>query len=183
MYEADKWAELIRRAPPEANQSWNEYQFKRDQKEFKDFEKKFKRSECKYCKKSLNYFNENAPCFHWLLKPKGVKTKHISIVLKKYGYHKSAAYLRWVATADAPLLNINDMKGERADGVVIHETIRYKQMEWTFYCTASDRKGHAGLTNYPHFHLQMLINGRPCFKFSDEHVSFDDYDIYGSTPF
>ncbi|MEQ1515782.1 MAG: hypothetical protein ABL931_04745 [Usitatibacteraceae bacterium] len=71
------------------------------------------------------------------------------------------------------------MHEERAARKVISETIRWKNVEWTFDCTNNDFLGHGGKqSSLPHYHFQMRIDGRQFIKFSDFHVPLHDQDLF-----
>lgn len=155
----------------------NEKQVLDAQREFKRFYDAFYKGECSYCGKSIKTFsNKGAPCFHWLLRPKKVKKKHIKRLLCDVGLIRSDSYLRWVANSDRSVFHINDLEADKDNKAIIQHTIKYRQFEWSFSCNQSDLKGHSNQSS--HFHFQMLIDGRMFIKYSDFHVPLSDYDMF-----
>ncbi len=154
---------------------------KQNERDFKDFKIALESGMCVYCQRSLTHFAPANPCFHWLLKPPGFRSKYFSRLYAQKNYHRIEAYLRWVATVDAPLRNINDLNDERSPSKFIETTIRYKNLEWSFSCSHSDFVGHAGKSEgaVPHYHFQMKENGNVIIKYAAHHIPFDDEDFFG----
>jgi hypothetical protein len=87
--------------------------------------------------------------------------------------------LRWCANEEAFLKNINNLDSERSKRKILSCTIKWKNVEWTFDCTASDLAGHGHTHSaFPHYHFQMRLDGRPFIKFNDFHVPFSDRDLF-----
>lgn len=160
----------------------NDKQAKQDEEDFRALKDALSKGECFYCKNTLTHFSVKKPCYHWLLKPKGFKTKHFPLLYTKRGFHEIQAYLRWVANTDVPLRNINDLRDEKSPSKLIEETIKYKNLEWSFSCTKNcflglshkDKNGN----QFPHYHFQMKVNGFVVIKYSAFHVPFNDYDDF-----
>jgi len=161
-------------------QQKNEEDIQRSEQQYKKFKSDFQTGICCYCGLSLDAFNKDKPCHHWLLHPKGFKKKHLPALFDKYNYHQIDAYLRWVANFDTPMRNINDLKSEQSGTKIIEQTIRYKNIEWAFSSSKGDIKGHKDKSNsdFPHYHFQMMVNGKPVVSFSDYHIPFHEYDLF-----
>lgn len=147
--------------------------------EYKSFLEHIKRGACYICSKPLKTMSSKTPCAHWLLRPNGVKKKHVCEVLEKNGYHRSAAFLRWHANYKGFLRNINDLKEESDQSALFHWSCSYEHRHWTLKCALEDYKGHAGKkVEFPHYHLQMLLNGQVFIKFNDFHIRFNEEDLF-----
>jgi hypothetical protein len=145
--------------------------------EHQQFQDAFKRGDCYLCGEPLTSFAEDKPCAHWLLNPPGFRKRHFALVTERYGYHQLQNYLRWVANEDGFARNINDMP-EEGSGKMLEVTIRYKELEWSFSCTANDFRGHGtGAHAKPHYHFQMRDGARIAIRFNDFHVPFSEYDV------
>lgn len=83
---------------------------------------------------------------------------------------------------EKPMVNINDMVMDMPKGKVISNTIKWKNIEWTFDCSESDFKGHAGTAaDFPHYHFQMRIDGQQFINFNSFHLPFNKEDIFALT--
>lgn len=136
---------------------------------------------CPMCKKGLRYVNHNKPCFHWLLRPKGIDKKHLVDFLEKtdLGYFRIQSFLRWIANTGEPVKNINNLLSEKDAKKVLEETIRYKNIEWTLSCSESDFLGHKDRRHKePHYHIQIRINNRIFLSYSDAHIPFNHQDLW-----
>lgn len=158
----------------------NNSQMEQDEIDFNDFKTKLEKSICKYCDLELESFNVDKICFHWLLRPHGIRKKDIIKVLDYYDCIQIRSYVRWLAQAEGFLSNINDLRVEQSSDMIIHETITYKNIEWTIYCNPNDFVGHSEnrISSVPHYHLQIKIIDNIFFKFSDHHIKFSDYDLF-----
>jgi len=69
---------------------------------------------------------------------------------------------------------------ERHSSKFIEETIRYKNLEWSFSCSHGDRVGHSGrrTSRMPHYHFQMKVGGRVIIDYGSFHIPFNDYDEF-----
>lgn len=149
--------------------------------EHKEFVELIQKNICPICKAGMRYVNHKKPCFHWLLRPKGVDKKNIIMLLENsdLGFYRVRSYLRWLANIEKPLKNINDLLTEKDRAKVIEETIVYNNIEWTFSCSISDLKGHQGRrNNKPHYHMQIKIDGRYFLTYSDAHIPFNGQDLW-----
>ena len=153
-------------------------QVEKDKRQYQEFAAAFSNGHCYLCDKPLPTFSTKSPCLHGLLKPKGFEKGCIRLIADKFGIFQIQAYLRWVATQDAPVRNINDLSEDGGKNLIAL-TIRYKQLEWSFSCSESDFLGHQG-SNFgkePHYHFQMRIDGRPYINYSDFHLPLTRFDV------
>jgi hypothetical protein len=147
-------------------------------RQHEDFANNYKVARCYLCGERFDCI-VGQPCIHWLLRQGKFKKKDFPKVYEKFGYHQIAAYLRWVANAEAMQRNINDLTAEKAERKIISNTIKWKNVEWTFDCTNNDRDGHAGThMDFPHYHFQTRIDGRQFINFNDFHVPFSKLDLF-----
>lgn len=150
-------------------------------KEYKKFKKSLNNNECYLCNSKLNQFDENKPCLHWLLRPKGLNKKHIKKLFDSgVGFFRTTTYLRWLANLETPFKNISNLESETTKDKKFEQTIKYKNFEWSFTCSPGDYEGHKN-KNYgklPHFHMQMKINGQLFYKFGEEHIPFSKQDLF-----
>jgi hypothetical protein len=87
--------------------------------------------------------------------------------------------LRWVANEEAFAQNINDLADE-GTGRLVELTIKYKNIEWSFSCGASDLDGHEGGGEHskrPHYHFQMYLDGKPFIRYNDFHLALSAEDV------
>ncbi|EMG6375210.1 hypothetical protein V5I26_004185 [Salmonella enterica subsp. diarizonae serovar 11:k:z53] len=151
-------------------------------RQFDEFQSAYVNDECYLCGKSFKTISKETPCLHWLLRRCKFKTKDFSLLYNKYGYVNIAAFLRWCANMEKPLVNINDLPSEMPKGKVLSSTIKWKNVEWTFDCSESDFRGHAGTAvEYPHYHFQMRIDGMQFINFNTYHLPFSQEDLFALT--
>jgi hypothetical protein len=76
--------------------------------------------------------------------------------------------------------NINDIIEEHPGNKFIDFTAKYKHITWSFSCGRSDYEGHKTKTygNFPHYHMQMKMNGNQFISYNDFHIPFHDDDLY-----
>ena len=150
------------------------------EEDFQEFAAALAEGRCSMCGQLVSHFSEKKPCLHWLLKPNGFKKKHFPLLYERYDFHRINWYVRWVANTAAPLKNINDLVEDRAATKFIEETIRYKNLEWSFSCSHGDRMGHAGTHAgaMPHYHFQMTVDGHVVINYSGFHIPFSDHDEF-----
>ncbi|AWY43828.1 hypothetical protein DKY63_29515 [Pseudomonas putida] len=142
------------------------------------FRQGYEQGKCYLCNKDFKTVSKDDPCLHWLLRLGKFKPKDIKLIGGKFGYIQVAAYLRWCANEERLLANINDIEEEASEGKFLSSTIRWKNIEWTFDCSANDLAGHGGShSNFPHYHFQMRIDGRQFINFNDYHLPFSDADL------
>lgn len=146
--------------------------------EFDRFKKFLENGKCYLCEQPFDYFSDNQPCIHWLLRPKGFEKNHFKLVYEKYSYWNIQPYLRWLANSEIMFGNINNLIEEKDSSKIIENTIKYKDYEWSFSCSANDLSGHieSDFGKFPHYHFQMKIDSRPFIDYSDFHIPFTDYD-------
>ena len=157
----------------------NEETARQTDEDYKNFTDALRNKKCGLCNRSLNFFKKSEVCLHWLLRPQGVTKKEIDQVLETFEYMRVEAYLRWMANFESPLKNINDLKEQGKSDKIIEITIRYKNLEWSISCSMTDYEGHKNTFEgaKPHYHLQMMIDGKIFFKFSNKHVNFFESDL------
>ncbi len=147
---------------------------------YEEFKHAYSKGCCSLCGNKLDYFYPSEFCFHWFLKPTGIKKKNFNDYLSEpIGHFKLESYFRWMATMDKFIKNINDLKSDMSDSKLKEVTIKYKNIEWALNYGQTDLDGHAGsqYANFPHFHIQMLIDGQPFIRFNDFHIPFSKSDL------
>jgi len=176
----DKFVEWLKSLPEETRRLGNEKERKRTEEEYKRFVEYFSRGNCSLCRKPLKTFSAESPCLHWLLRPKKFKKKHFPLLYEKFTYFRTAAYVRWVASVESPLRNINDIAEEHPGEKIIDFTAKYKHITWSFSCGKSDFEGHKGKRygNFPHYHMQMTLNQQGFISYNDFHIPFHSDDLY-----
>lgn len=176
----ERFNRLLNKIPIEELQAKSQEDLKKNLQDFQKLKDYLSRGECVYCGKSISSFSKDKPCFHWLLNPKGFKKKFFPLLYKEKGFHQLEAYLRWVANCEKPMQNINDLVEEKSSSKFIEETIRYKNIEWSFSCSYGDFKGHvdAHEGKNPHYHFQMKVDGNVIINYNGFHIPFNDYDDF-----
>lgn len=135
---------------------------------------------CSLCGMKLDYFSPSETCFHWFLRPSGIRKNNFKNYLSEdIGFFKLESYFRWLAHIEKPFKNINDLKCETTESKLLETTIKCKNIEWTLTYGQSDLDGHKDSKNasFPHFHLQMLVDEQPFIKFNDFHIPFSKEDL------
>jgi hypothetical protein len=175
-----KLAEILRKTPIDELNKMNQLEFEQTDRDYKKFVKDFKSGFCLYCKKSLKSFSIENPCLHWLLRPKNFKKKHFMQLTQNFSYFRISAYVRWIATIDNPIKNINDLLIEHEGDNLIDFTAKYKHIKWSFSCSKSDFQGHKNSTsgNLPHYHMQIFLDNRPFISYKDFHIPLHSDDLY-----
>ncbi|WP_290954253.1 hypothetical protein [Hyphomonas sp.] len=153
-------------------------QVKRSDDEFKEFKAALSEDNCSLCGRAIKDFVQSEPCLHWLIKSRGFRARYFQSLADVNGFRSMNSYLRWVANTEAFAKNINDLVAEKQSEKFIEETISYKNLEWSFSCSNSDRQGHAGshYGSMPHFHFQMKVDGNVTISYNAFHISFTDED-------
>lgn len=169
---------------PEQIEQKNNEQFEENKRVYIEFKGAYEKGECSLCHSKLDNFSENNPCFHWFLKPNGIKKKDF----KKYlstpiNYFQFDSYIRWMANLDKPFRNINDLKEEMNPSKVAEYTVKYKNIEWTISISENDKKGHlnSNYAEFPHFHIQMKVDNQIFIRFNDFHIPLSEADIFTFT--
>ncbi|WP_456668089.1 hypothetical protein [Bradyrhizobium sp. USDA 3240] len=142
------------------------------------FRKAFKVGSCSFCSNPLASFDAGKPCRHWLLKPEGVRKEHIERLATDLSWGILENYVRWVANEEAFAQNINDLADE-GTGKLLELTVKYKNLEWSFSCGATDLAGHEGGGEHskaPHWHFQMYVDGKPFVRYNDYHLPLSEED-------
>lgn len=176
----DKFVEWLKQQPKEFIRYGNEQDHLQAEKDYKKFVTLFKEGQCSICMKPLKSFSAKTPCLHWLLRPKNFKKKHFPILYKEFTYFRMSAYVRWVASLNGPMKNINDILAEHPGGKLIDFTARHQHITWSFSCGLSDYEGHKTTKsgNFPHYHMQIKLNGSPFISYSDFHIPFHEDDLF-----
>lgn len=171
---------LLNAMPLEDLHSKNKEEMARNEKDFQELKEALARGECNYCENPIAHFSEKKPCFHWLLKPKGFKKRHFPLLYRQKSFHQLEAYLRWVANCEELMRNINDLVEEKSSSKFIEETIRYKNLEWSFSCSHGDRVGHENSREgkMPHYHFQMRVDEKVIINYGAFHIPFQEYDEF-----
>lgn len=172
--------EHIKSLSPEYIEKKNQEQLDENKKMYAEFKDAFSKSCCFLCGNKLSVFYKDEPCFHWFLRPDGIRKKDFKSYLSEpIGFFRLESYLRWVATTENFIKNINDLENETSKSKIKEVTIKYKNIEWSLNFGKSDLEGHpnSNNANFPHFHLQMLIDGYPFISFNNFHIPFSKYDL------
>lgn len=147
--------------------------------EYDAFSTEYQKGKCYLCHCDFKTISRDRPCVHWLLRRGKFKKNDFPLLFEKFGFTQLAAFTRWAANQEQPLSAINDLDVLRGERKVFEFTVRWKNIEWTFDCSKNDYEGHDGLkTNFPHFHLQMRIDGRAFIDFGDFHIPFTEEDLF-----
>lgn len=166
---------------PEQIEEGNKKQEAENKEMYLEFSDAYSKGCCFLCGMKLDYFNPSETCFHWFLKPSDIKKKHFKYYLSEdIGFFKLESFFRWLAHIEKPFININDLKCETTESKLLETTIKYKNIEWTLTYGKSDLEGHKDSNNadFPHFHLQMLVDGLPFIRFNDFHIPFSEKDLF-----
>jgi hypothetical protein len=170
----------IKNIPPEIMEKMNKKQIEVDRKMYAEFKDAFDKNCCSLCGNKLDYFHESETCFHWFLRPNGIKKRHFKEYLSEpIGFYALECYFRWIASMEAIITNINDLSDEMSKSKLREITIKFKNIEWSLNFGKSDLEGHSDSknANFPHFHLQMNIDNRPFIRFNDFHIPFSKSDL------
>jgi hypothetical protein len=173
------YAEHLSTLSPEERERNNDRARKQGEEEHKAFRGKFQTGQCWVCGEALSAFDASKPCPHWLLKPNGFGKEHFELITQKYSLIRLEHYLRWVANEEAFAKNINDLADE-GSGKLVELTIKYKNLQWSFSCSASDLSGHEGGGEHskrPHWHFQMYVDDKPFIRYNDFHPALSEPDV------
>jgi hypothetical protein len=166
---------------PDQIQDGNRKQEAENKEMYLEFSDAYSKGCCFLCGNKLDYFSPYETCFHWFIKPSEIRKKHFNDYLSEdIGFFKLESYFRWLANIEKPFRNINDLKCETSESKLLETTIKYKNIEWTVTYGKSDLEGHKDSknANFPHFHLQMLVDGLPFIRFNDFHIPFSKEDLF-----
>ena len=166
---------------PEERQRISDEQLKENQDMYKDFQDAYKKGCCSLCGNKLDYFNIHEKCFHWFTLPRGIKKKDfIEYLREPIGFFRLESYFRWMASLTAPLKNINDLSDNISTSKIKEITIRFKSIEWSLNYGQGELSGHKNSknANFPHFHIQLLKDGKPFIRFNDFHIPFSEEDLF-----
>lgn len=174
-----KYRDIFESMSPYEIEEMNRLNDEEHQRQAQAFVEGYEKGVCYLCNKPFKTISNNDPCLHWLLRQCKFKKKDFPQIYKRYGYGSIAAFIRWCANQERLLSNINDLEDEKDERKVISYTVKWKNIDWTFDCSKNDFEGHRGTAaDYPHYHFQMRIDGRPFINFKDFHVPFTDEDVF-----
>lgn len=178
-HDTEKYRKIFEEMTPEKIEEMNRLNDEEHQRQAAAFQEGYKEDVCYLCNKPFKTISKDNPCLHWLLRQCKFKKKDFPKLYEKYGYGNIAAFIRWCANQERFLSNINDLEDEKPDKKILSYTVKWKNIEWTFDCSPNDFEGHKGASiNYPHYHFQMRIDGKPFINFNDFHLPFTDQDIF-----
>jgi hypothetical protein len=175
---AQSFAKFMSGLPPEEIARVNDLSRKEAAEQHKQFTEAFKAGRCSFCGDALTAFDPAKPCRHWLLKPEGVRKEHIEEIATLFSWSVLENYVRWLANEEAFAKNINDLADE-GTGKLLELTVKYKNLEWSFSCGASDLVGHDSggeHSKLPHWHFQMYVDGKPFVRYNDFHIPLSEAD-------
>ena len=178
-HDTEKYRQFFKNMPPEEVEEMNRKNDEEHQAQATAFKAGYEKGVCYLCDKPFKTISKDNPCLHWLLRQCKFKKKDFPKIYAKYCYGNIASFVRWCANQERLLSNINDLEEEKSDRKVLSYTVKWKSIEWTFDCSKNDFSGHQGTSiNFPHYHLQMRIDGRQFINFNDFHVPFTDEDVF-----
>lgn len=172
---------FLENIPAEERISNNEKQLKENDIMFREFKEAYEKQCCSLCGIKLGRFDEGEPCFHWFTNPIGIRKKHFESYLKEpIGYFKLESYFRWISSIEHGFKNINDLSDEMSASKIREITIKFKNIEWSLNYGQNDLNGHEGSKNadFPHYHMQMIVDNRPFIRFNDFHIPFSNEDLF-----
>jgi hypothetical protein len=159
--------------------AWNEKNDVRSQEEYEKFIAAYAYGDCYLCGKPFKTISRAQPCVHWILRQCKFKKGDFPLLFPIFGYTQIAAFARWCANQEKFLGAINDLASRKAARKVFEYTVKWKNIEWTFDCSKNDYAGHSGTrTNFPHYHFQMRVDGRPFIGFGDFHIPLSEEDLF-----
>lgn len=174
------FAKFLSELPPEERERINALNRATAEAEHKEFRERFQAGQCSFCSEALSFFDPDKPCRHWLLKPEGFGKRHFELLAQKYSLGVLENYVRWVANEEAFAKNINDLADE-GSGKLVELTVKYKNLQWSFSCGATDLTGHEGgggdHSRRPHWHFQMYVDGNPFIRYNDFHLPLSEADV------
>jgi hypothetical protein len=176
-----KFEDYLNSLTPEQIEEGNRKQEAENKEMYLEFSNAHTKGCCFLCGMKLDYLSPSETCFHWFLKPSEIRKKHFEKYLSEgIGFFKLDSYFRWVAHLEKPFKNINDLKCETTESKLLETTIKYRNIEWSLTYGKSDLEGHKDSknANFPHFHLQMLVDGLPFIRFNDFHIPFSKEDLF-----
>jgi hypothetical protein len=139
----------------------------------------YKEGRCYLCGNDFKTISRERPCSHWILRRGKFKKNDFLLLFERFGYTQLAALARWAANQEQMFGNINDLDEGRDPRKVFEFTVRWKNIEWTFDCSENDYAGHGGAhSDFPHWHFQMRIDGRPFIDFGDFHIPLLEGDLF-----
>lgn len=180
-YKNENLRKFIESIPQEEIDKQTKIQDEENKKLYKEFIENLKIGKCFLCGDSMNFFDQNNPCFHWFTNPKNIKKKHFKKYLQQpIGFFQLDSYFRWLANSEQPFRNINDLKEETSKASYLETTYKYKNLEWAFSVGHTDLEGHPNTFSgsNPHYHIQMKVDDKIFLKFNNFHIPFSDDDLF-----
>lgn len=171
---------FLEKLSPEEIESKNLEHIDENEKIYYEFKDAYSKSCCSLCGNKIEKFIPDEPCFHWFIIPNGIRKKYFKDYLSNpIGYFKLESYFRWMANMETPIRNINDLTDEKSNKLK-EITIRWKNIEWSLNYGITDLQGHFNSKNadFPHFHLQILVDKNPFVRFNDYHIPFSEADLF-----
>ncbi|MGQ4661471.1 hypothetical protein [Lysobacter sp. F6437] len=158
---------------------WNEQNDSRSEEQHDKFVASYADGECYLCGKPFKTISRAQPCVHWILRQCKFRKNDFPLLFPIFGYTQIAAFARWCANQEKFLGAINDLESGKADRKLFEYTVKWKNIEWTFDCSKNDYAGHNGSqTDFPHYHFQMRVDGRPFINFGDFHIPLSEQDLF-----
>ena len=178
-HDPDKIREFFQSLSPAEIEAANQKNHEEHVKQVEAFKKGYESESCYLCGKPFKTISKDEPCLHWLLRRCKFRKNDFPKIFAKYNYYNIASFLRWCANQERMHSNINDLEDEKRKNKIISYTIKWKNIEWTFDCSANDYHGHDGTKmDFPHYHFQMRIDGKRFISFNDYHIPFTDEDLF-----
>lgn len=175
----DAFRKLVESMTDEDLTRQQEEDIQRSEAEHAQFVEGYEKGVCYLCGKPFKTISHDNPCVHWLLRQCKFKKKDLSLIYSRFSYTQLAAFTRWVANQERFQGNINDLLEDKSERKIFEFTIKWKNIEWTFDCSKNDYEGHGGTrSNFPHYHLQMRIDGKPFIDFGDFHLPLSEQDLF-----
>ncbi|MCB9497023.1 MAG: hypothetical protein H6686_09095 [Fibrobacteria bacterium] len=156
----------------------NRLQIEAQEKEFNEFIANFKNDRCYLCSKELADVGTSL-CLHNLLFRANPKKGILERTFEKHGLFPTLTYLAWVANSEATGINIQKKIHNLETGKKFECSFKWQNIVWSFSVAESDFQGHSGTqTDFPHFHVEILINEKFNTRFGQLHLRLTDQDIF-----
>jgi hypothetical protein len=68
--------DFINGLTPEQIDEGNKRQLEENIRVYNEFKAAYVKGYCSLCSHPINHFDESRPCFHWFLRPDGIRKKH-----------------------------------------------------------------------------------------------------------
>lgn len=178
-FEHIDWKRTLESLPQDFIDQQQKLEDEMNAKDYQELCDSLKLKQCSLCGHSLDYCDEDSPCFHVLLNPQIKKKVWNKLFSKPVSFFKLYSYLAWVANSDQPFTNINDMPCDSDGNILFESTIRYKNIEWSFSFKKGDFEGHVGKKagETSHYHFQMTTDGNVVIRYNKTHIPFTPEDF------